>query len=100
MALLLFSLGSVFALYEGIHKLSAPEDLTSPLVAVVILLVAIALEALQLPHRGQGVPRRSRATQTWWGFIRSSVNPELPVVLLEDFGALRRPGPRPRAASG
>ena len=44
-ALLLFSLGSVFALYEGIHKLTAgSEDLTSPIVAVAILVVAIGLE--------------------------------------------------------
>ena len=43
-ALLLFSLGSVFALYEGIHKLESHEPLTSPLVAVIILVVAIGLE--------------------------------------------------------
>jgi len=40
-ALLLFSLGSVFALYEGIHKLESHEPLTSPLVAVIILAVAV-----------------------------------------------------------
>jgi divalent metal cation (Fe/Co/Zn/Cd) transporter len=45
-ALLLFSLGSVFALYEGFHKLETHEPLTSPLVAVVILVVAIGLEIL------------------------------------------------------
>src|SRR6201991_1837373 len=44
-ALLLFSLGSVFALYEGIHKLSSHEPLTSPIVAVGILVVAIVLES-------------------------------------------------------
>ena len=44
-ALLLFSLGSVFAIYEGIHKLEAHEPLTSPLVAVGILVVAIGLES-------------------------------------------------------
>src|ERR1043165_7019868 len=43
-ALLIFSLGSVFALYEGIHKLAHPGELTSPLVAIIILLVAIGLE--------------------------------------------------------
>ena len=43
-ALLLFTLGSVFALYEGIHKLESHESLTSPIVAVVILVVAIGLE--------------------------------------------------------
>ncbi len=86
-ALLLFTLGSVFALYEGIHKLEAPEPLTSPLVAVAILIVAIGLESYSFrtaivesrPLKGNG---------TWWQFIRQSKVPELPVVLLEDLGAL------------
>lgn len=86
-ALLLFSLGSVFALYEGFHKLESDESLTSPLVAIVILVVAIVLESLSFrtairesrPLKGDG---------TWWQFIRQSKTPELPVVLLEDAGAL------------
>jgi cation diffusion facilitator family transporter len=86
-ALLLFSLGSVFALYEGIHKLESHEPLTSPIVAVIILVIAIGLETYSfrtaivesLPHKGSG---------TWWQFIRQSKVPELPVVLLEDLGAL------------
>jgi cation diffusion facilitator family transporter len=86
-ALLLFSLGSVFAIYEGIHKLETHEPLTSPLVAVVILVVAIGLETFSFrtavhesrPLKGEG---------TWWQFIRQSKSPELPVVLLEDLGAL------------
>ncbi|MGH4007892.1 MAG: cation diffusion facilitator family transporter [Pseudonocardiaceae bacterium] len=86
-ALLLFSLGSVFALYEGFHKLESHEPLTSPLVAIVILAVAIVLETLSFrtairesrPLKGDG---------TWWQFIRQSKTPELPVVLLEDAGAL------------
>lgn len=86
-ALLLFSLGAVFAIYEGIHKLEAPEPLTSPLVAVAILVVAIGLESFSFwtaivesrPLKGNG---------TWWQFIRQSKVPELPVVLLEDLGAL------------
>ena len=86
-ALLLFSLGSVFAIYEGVHTLSAPEELTSPVVAIVILLVAVALEG----YSGRTAIAESRELKgdlTWWGFIRQSVNPELPVVLLEDTGAL------------
>jgi cation diffusion facilitator family transporter len=86
-ALLLFSMGSVFAIYEGIHKLEAHEPLTSPLVAVGILVVAIGLESFSFrtaivesrPLKGNG---------TWWQFIRQSKVPELPVVLLEDLGAL------------
>lgn len=86
-ALLLFTLGSVFALYEGIHKLESHEPLTSPLVAVGILVIAIGLESYSFrtaivesrPLKGEG---------TWWQFIRQSKVPELPVVLLEDLGAL------------
>jgi cation diffusion facilitator family transporter len=86
-ALLLFSLGSVFAIYEGVHKLSAPEELTSPVVAIVILVVAIGLEGYSF-MTAVGESRELKGDATWWGFIRQSVNPELPVVLLEDTGAL------------
>lgn len=43
-ALVLFTLGSVYAIYEGIHKIQHPEELSSPIVAVAILGIAIALE--------------------------------------------------------
>ena len=86
-ALLLFTLGSAFAIYEGVHKLSAHEELESPLVAIVILVVALALEG----YSWRTAIHESRALKgdaSWWGFVRQSVNPELPVVLLEDTGAL------------
>ncbi|WP_072687939.1 cation diffusion facilitator family transporter [Rhodococcus marinonascens] len=86
-ALVLFSLGSLFAIYEGFHKIQHPEDLTSPLVAVVILLIAIGLETFSFVTAvRESLPLKGRAT--WWGFIRTSRSPELPVVLLEDTGAL------------
>jgi cation diffusion facilitator family transporter len=86
-ALLLFSLGSVFALYEGIHKLESHEPLTSPLVAVGILVVAIGLETFSFRTAIQE-SRPLKGSGTWWQFIRQSKTPELPVVLLEDLGAL------------
>jgi cation diffusion facilitator family transporter len=86
-ALLLFSLGSVFALYEGIHKIQHPEDLTSPLVAVVILVVAIGLETYSF-RTAIVESKKIKGDVSWWGFIRQSRTPELPVVLLEDAGAL------------
>jgi cation diffusion facilitator family transporter len=86
-ALLLFSLGSVFAMYEGIHKLEEPEPLTSPLVAVAILVVAIVLESFSF-RTAIVESRPLKGAGTWWQFIRQSKVPELPVVLLEDFGAL------------
>ncbi len=86
-ALLLFTLGSVFAIYEGIHKLEAPEPLSSPLVAVAILVVAVGLESYSF-RTAIHESRPLKGTGSWWNFIRQSKVPELPVVLLEDFGAL------------
>jgi len=86
-ALLLFTLGSVFALYEGIHKLESHEPLTSPLVAVAILVVAIVLESFSF-RTAIHESRPLKGSGTWWQFIRQSKVPELPVVLLEDLGAL------------
>ncbi|MEO7195800.1 MAG: cation diffusion facilitator family transporter [Pseudonocardiaceae bacterium] len=86
-ALLLFSLGSVFALGEGAHKLYRHETISSPLVAVGILMVASVLESLSF----RTAIRQSRPLKgngSWWRFIRQSTNPELPVILLEDAGAL------------
>ena len=86
-ALVLFTLGSVFALYEGYHKISHPEELTSPIVAIAILVVAICLEAYSF-RTAVKESRPLKRSGSWWRFIRTSRNPELPVVLLEDSGAL------------
>ncbi|GAB3459066.1 cation diffusion facilitator family transporter [Actinophytocola sediminis] len=86
-ALMLFTLGSAFAIYEAIHKLQHPEDLNAPMVAVVILVVAIVLETFSF-RTAIVESRKVKGDVSWWGFIRQSRSPELPVVLLEDAGAL------------
>ncbi len=86
-ALVLFSLGSVFALYEGYNKISHPSELTSPIVAIVILVIAIGLESYSF-RTAVKESRPLKGSGSWWRFIRTSRNPELPVVLLEDSGAL------------
>ncbi|UGT64126.1 cation diffusion facilitator family transporter [Nocardia asteroides] len=86
-ALVLFTLGSVYALYEGIHKVQHPEELSSPIVAIVILLVAIGLETFSF-RTAIKESRPLKGSASWWRFIRNSRSPELPVVLLEDAGAL------------
>lgn len=86
-AVVLFTLGSAFALYEGYHKISHPEELSLPMVAIVILLFAIALEGYSL-RTAVVESRPLKGAGSWWRFIRNSRNPELPVVLLEDTGAL------------
>ena len=86
-ALVLFTLGALFSLYEGIEKLTHPHELESPTVAFVVLGIAVVLESLSL----RTAVRESRPHRTgggWVHFIRHTKNPELPVVLLEDTGAL------------
>jgi cation diffusion facilitator family transporter len=86
-ALVLFSMGGLFAIYEGIDKLRHPHEPDNLVVAVVILLVAIVLESTSLRTAvRESSPMKGRTS--WWSFIHRSKNPELPVVLLEDFGAL------------
>ncbi|WP_280430932.1 cation diffusion facilitator family transporter [Nocardia brasiliensis] len=86
-ALVLFTIGSIYAVYEGIHKIQHPEDLTSPIVAIIILLIAIGLETYSFTTAiRESKPLKGGAS--WWRFIRTSRSPELPVVLLEDTGAL------------
>ncbi len=86
-ALVLFTLGAIFALYEGYHKIGHPTPLKSPTVAIVILVVAIALESFSF-RTAVVESRPLKGKSGWWQFIRRSRNPELPVVLLEDTGAL------------
>jgi cation diffusion facilitator family transporter len=86
-ALVLFSLGSLFAIFEGIEKLRHPHELESPSVAIVILLVAVALEGWSF-RTAVIESRPLKGDLSWWQFIRRAKQPELPVVLLEDFGAL------------
>ena len=86
-ALVLFSLGSLFAIYEGYHKVSDPQALDSPAVAFGILGVAVLLEGFSFRtaiHESNAV----RGSRGWVQFVRRSKSPDLPVVLLEDFAAL------------
>jgi len=86
-SLVLFMLGGVFALYEGINKLRHPHELERPEVAVAVLVVAIVLESLSFRTAIQAA-NQVRAGQSWRSFVKHSKSPELPVVLLEDAGAL------------
>lgn len=86
-AIVLFLLGGVFAIYEGVNKLLHPHDVESPGVAIGILVVAIVLEIFSFRVAIREA-RPLKGTQSWVTFIRKTKNPELPVVLLEDLGAL------------
>ncbi|CAG0937922.1 Magnetosome protein MamB [Gammaproteobacteria bacterium] len=86
-ALLLFSVGGLFSIYEGIHKLTAPEPLNAPWVGMAVLAAAIVLEALSLAGalREIGRLRGNRPLSEW---LRHTRNAELVVVLGEDIAAL------------
>lgn len=86
-AIVLFSLGALFSLYEGVEKLRHPHELASPAVAIGILLVAIVLELGSIRVAVQEA-NAVKGEESWWEFIRHSKSAELPVVLLEDAGAL------------
>jgi cation diffusion facilitator family transporter len=86
-AIVLFTLGGLYALYEGYHKVTDPHPLSSPLVAVAVLLVAMVLEGYAL-RTAVREANRTRGTRSWPQFIRRARAPELPVLLLEDSGAL------------
>jgi cation diffusion facilitator family transporter len=86
-AVILFSLGGMFSLYEGVHKLSNPEPLNQPMIAVSVLVFAIIAESISLWGCMQAVnkERRNRSLPRWFKESRSS---ELLVVFGEDVAAL------------
>jgi cation diffusion facilitator family transporter len=87
-SIVLFSLGGLFALYEAYHKLLDPAGITEwHWVPVVVLAVAIVLESYSFRTAIQE-SNLIRGDISWVGFVRRAKAPELPVVLLEDLGAL------------
>jgi cation diffusion facilitator family transporter len=89
-AVVLFTVGAVFSGYEGIERIRHPGRLTTPVVALAVLAVAIALEGFSL-RTAVAESRSSRNTSGVQGllrFIRHAKAPELPTVLLEDVAAL------------
>ncbi len=86
-ALVLFTLGGLFALFEGYEKLKHPGEIVRPSVAIIILLFAGVAEGFAL-RTAVREARPYKQDLSWWRFIKTSRTPELPVVLLEDLGAL------------
>ncbi|HEX3787252.1 MAG TPA: cation diffusion facilitator family transporter [Pseudonocardiaceae bacterium] len=86
-ALLLFSLGAAFAVYEGVEKVIEPHPVDSPLIAIIILVVALGFEGMSF-RTAVRESEEVRGEGSWWRFIRNVKIPELPVVLLEDSAAL------------
>ena len=86
-AVILFSLGGMFSIYEGVHKFTNPEPLKQPMIAVSVLIFAIIAESVSLWGCMQAVnkERRHRTLPHWFRESRSS---ELLVVFGEDVAAL------------
>lgn len=86
-ALILFSMGGLFSIYEGIHKLESEEPLHSPWLAVLILLFSIAMETVSLRGCLREVDR-ARGEKGLWRWFRETRQSALLVVLGEDVAAL------------
>jgi cation diffusion facilitator family transporter len=86
-ALVIFSIGATFAIYEGIDKIRHPHEIDAPIWAFTVLSLGIVLESFSF-RTAIAESRLVKGTSSWYRFIRQSRTPELPVVLLEDFGAL------------
>ena len=86
-AVVLFTVGALFSVYEGVHRIAHPEKVTDPVVALAVLAVAIVLESLSLRTAlaAAASELRSRGLRR---FIQQAKAPELPTVLLEDMAAL------------
>jgi cation diffusion facilitator family transporter len=86
-SMVLFTVGSLFSIFDGIEKLRSPHELDSPAIAIAVLLGAILLEGFSFRTAiREGKPLKG--SSSWWRFIRLAKNPEIPVLLLEDLAAL------------
>ena len=86
-ALILFSMGGLFSVYEGIHKISQHEGLKKPVVAIVVLGLSMILEASSL-YGCMIQINKLRHNESIWSWIKNTRKSELIVVLGEDVAAL------------
>lgn len=86
-AVMLFTVGGVLSVYEGVDKIVHPGRVESPVIAFAVLGVAMCLEGFSL-RTAVANARAGRGGQSWREFIRRAKAPELPIVLLEDTAAL------------
>ncbi|ARJ07177.1 cation transporter [Cnuibacter physcomitrellae] len=86
-SIILFSVGGVFSIYEGIEKVTTPHAIENAWLPIAVLVIAMALEGFSL-RTAIKESNPSRGRQSWVQFVRRAKAPELPVVLLEDTAAL------------
>lgn len=86
-AIILFTVGGMFAIYEGVHKIQHPEPITKAWLPITVLLVSIVLESFSLRTAlHESAPYRKNISILT--FVRRHKSPELPVIVLEDIAAL------------
>lgn len=86
-SIVLFTVGGMFAIYEGVEKVQHPHPIKDWYWPIGVLVFAIIAESFSFKTAIKE-SNELRGTLTWTQFIRRAKAPELPVVLLEDFGAL------------
>lgn len=86
-ALVLFTLGGAYSLYDGVDKVRHPHEVTNLGWAIGVLIFSVILETFSF-RTAIVEAKKVKGNRTWWAYIRRSRSPELPVVLLEDAGAM------------
>lgn len=86
-AILLFSVGGMFSIYEGIHKLTNPETLKWPWLAMGVLVFGIVVESISMRGCMHEV-NKMRGNQSLWTWFRETRSSELLVIFGEDLAAL------------
>lgn len=86
-AILLFSVGGVFAIYEGVHKLSEPHEVGSPILGLAILGISIVLEGISFSACIREIQKQNQFGHLW-DWFRRSTSAELLVIFIEDMAAL------------
>lgn len=86
-SIVLFSIGGLFSIYEGISKLQHPHELENAWLPLLVLAVAIVMESFSIRTALQEA-NKVRGNSSIVKFVRHAKSPELPVVILEDFAAL------------
>ncbi|GAA1961309.1 cation diffusion facilitator family transporter [Microbacterium deminutum] len=87
-SIILFSVGGLFSIYEGVEKITHPHQLENLWIPLTVLGIAIVLESFSLRTAVKESNHIREKDQSWVSFVRHAKAPELPVVLLEDVGAL------------
>ena len=86
-ALILFSMGGLFSIYEGVHKLNSSEEISNPYIAIAVLSVSMLLEGASLWGCITQI-NKIRHNESLWKWFRNSRQSELVVVMGEDVAAL------------